>query len=172
MSIRQFELYHGAVLARIVRNDRPVTLRLIESKVNDAWAAYNIDDAATLYMKHISAGYESQNHSVWAWTFSFDPSQLNRLSQLQEKCPVYLVLICGQREVARGRQMEVCLLSSDQVNQCIDLAASCAQSIRVEARPGCELRVSGSKRKPENALLVPRNALDKFGICRTHSSRN
>ncbi len=30
MPIREFELFHGAALTKIVRSDRPMTLRMIE----------------------------------------------------------------------------------------------------------------------------------------------
>jgi len=172
MSIQQFELYHGAVLARIVRNDRPVTLRLIESKAKQAWAAYIIDDEAVFYMKHNSGGDERKRDHVWTWSFSFNASQLSELHQLQQKRPVYLVLICGQREVGRDWPMEVCLLSPDKVNQCIDVGADSPQSIRVEAPPNRELHVYGPKLQGGNPLLVPRNALDNFGISRKRFPRD
>lgn len=38
VSIREFELFHGAALTKIVRAERPVTLRLIETRPDDAWA--------------------------------------------------------------------------------------------------------------------------------------
>jgi hypothetical protein len=31
MSVREFELYHGAVLTKILRSEKPVALRLVET---------------------------------------------------------------------------------------------------------------------------------------------
>jgi hypothetical protein len=32
MTIKQFELFHGAVLTKLVRSDRPITLRMIDNE--------------------------------------------------------------------------------------------------------------------------------------------
>ena len=37
MSVRDFELYHGAVLTKILRFQKPVALRLVETRPQDNW---------------------------------------------------------------------------------------------------------------------------------------
>jgi hypothetical protein len=36
MSVRDFELYHGAVLSKVLRSQRPAGLRLVETRKQDA----------------------------------------------------------------------------------------------------------------------------------------
>lgn len=37
MAIDEFELFHGVVLTKLVRSDRPITLRMIETRPREAW---------------------------------------------------------------------------------------------------------------------------------------
>ena len=50
MSIKQFEIFHGIVLTKLVRNENPVTLRMIQnSPKSDDWRIYTV---TSLTMSH------------------------------------------------------------------------------------------------------------------------
>jgi hypothetical protein len=49
MAIRQFELFHGAVLTKLVRRGQRVALTMIETSPNDPWAVYTINDAVDVH---------------------------------------------------------------------------------------------------------------------------
>lgn len=95
MPIRDFELYHGALLATLVRSHRPVTLRMIETDANDCWSAYILDDALTIYTKHSAHGDYNKTTKSVSWTFTFNPKHLRDLRRLEEEHPVHIALVCG-----------------------------------------------------------------------------
>jgi hypothetical protein len=35
MSVHEFELFHGIVLTKLIRSDRPITLRMFETKPSE-----------------------------------------------------------------------------------------------------------------------------------------
>jgi len=43
MPIQQFHLFHGAVLAKLMRSGRPVGLTMIETR-GEAWSSYRVND--------------------------------------------------------------------------------------------------------------------------------
>jgi hypothetical protein len=79
MSVREFELFHGIALTKIMRSDRPVTLRMIETNPDEAWAAYRINDEIVLYIKYRTVSRElRRNGGGLAWSFMFGTSELVR----------------------------------------------------------------------------------------------
>jgi len=100
MAIHDFEFYHGIVLTKIVRNDRPTVLRLIETKPAEARSVYIVNDEVILYMKFSANPRPLKlKRGSFVWSFVFGPSHLQELQKLrQEKGEknVYLVLICAQ----------------------------------------------------------------------------
>jgi activator of HSP90 ATPase len=50
MPLREFELFHGGVITKIVRSERPVTLRLIETKPEEKWSTYTLNDKVDLFI--------------------------------------------------------------------------------------------------------------------------
>jgi hypothetical protein len=55
MPIQEFELYHGAVLTKVMRTDPMPTLRLIEKDQRDARGSHRVDDSVILHIKHAKA---------------------------------------------------------------------------------------------------------------------
>lgn len=159
MAIPEYQIMHGAVLSRICRNDRPMTLRMIETS-NDSRAAYNVNDDLYLYMKHSKSPAELKREAVLRWQYTFMPNHLRELRRLMAERPVYLALICGTTDL---RPLEVCLLEPEIFPTLINVAASDVQSIQVKLKSGArKFRVNGSARSYE--LLVPRNLLDEWVI--------
>ena len=52
MSVKEFELFHGAVLTKVLRSDRPVALRLVGTRPGENWSTYTLNDAVDLLVSH------------------------------------------------------------------------------------------------------------------------
>jgi len=105
MAIQDFQLYHGALLAQLVRNERPVTLRMIETEKDRCWSAYRVDDAVTIYVKHSARGKYSPYSGVpkaITWTFTFQPEHLNDIGRLSHASEVYIALVCAHHGLPQG----------------------------------------------------------------------
>ena len=161
MTIKQFELFHGAVLTKLVRSDRPITLRMIETRPSEAWAVYTINDAVDLFPKHSTSARELKRVSGgWSWQFVFSPEQVNQIHERQASGQVYAALVCGQSDVKQG-EMQICFLHPDELAKLIDFQDASTQSITVRYIPRKKLRVySGHKVKKS----VSQNALDQWNV--------
>lgn len=161
MGIREFEVFHGSVLTKLVRSDRPITLRMIETKPGEAWAAYTINDEVELFVKHsTNARPQARQKGAYSWSWVFNPDQIKQMNKLRKKRPVYAALVGGRKSIKRGK-MQVCLLNPEQLDRLIDYSNPNAQSVTVKYVPGKQLRVF-SDRKIE--LLVPQSALDQWVV--------
>ena len=161
MTIKQFELFHGAVLTKLVRGDRPITLRMIETRPGEAWAVYTINDAVDLFLKHsTSAKALARELGGFSWQFTFSAEQVSQIHELKASRQVYVALVCGQSKVRQGK-MQICFLCPDELAKLIDSENASAQSITVRFIPGKKLRVySGHKVE----LLVAQNTLDQWDV--------
>ena len=121
MAIREFELFHGAVLTKLVRNDRPVRLTMIET-AEDARSVYTVNDTVFLYIKH-SKSPKKDNDGCLTWTFTFSVKRFQEIREYRRQMNVFIALVCGQSRVDQG-QMEVCLLDPDKIDQSLNLHAA------------------------------------------------
>lgn len=160
MTIQDFELFHGAVLIKILRNDRPVTL-LIETKTGED-RAYTIDDnnVKVLYIKHrlISNTLKiTKKHPKGGrtWQFIFSPEHITILKNLKEKYKdkhkVFLALICGHTDIKK--RMEICIIDLDKYNDLLDLDKATQQSIGVRHLPGLSFRIMVDKKEKHTISL-------------------
>lgn len=161
MAIHAFELMHGAVLTKLCRNDQPIALSLIETR--DAHhAAYWINDAIVLYIKHCSAP-RCDHRSCYRWQFTFNPDHILEIASLAGTADVHLALVCAQPSLAGP--MEICLLEPDEIRQCLDLADTQQQWVAVEAEPGRSLRAFGRRNSDDRQkIVVPRRKLDRWQV--------
>ena len=60
MTVHQYELFHGLVLAKLVRSEHSRTLTLIETRELGKCSVYRVNDVI-LYMKQAAAPQETQN---------------------------------------------------------------------------------------------------------------
>ncbi|OHB76255.1 MAG: hypothetical protein A2Z25_16215 [Planctomycetes bacterium RBG_16_55_9] len=181
MPIRDFELYHGALLTKLVRSDRPVTLRMIETEADECWSAYTIDDTVTVYTKASGHGKFYEKDNSVKWTFTFQPKHLNDLRRLSEQNDVYIALVCANHSIPRQvpfslgsyeeewrRWLElenalrhkltgICFLEPDEWRRCFDLDDHRTQSIVVELAKGKAFLVN-------NHLRVAQKALDSWQV--------
>ena len=80
MSIKTFELFHGGVLTKILRADRPVRLTMIETHPGENWETYKVDfdkANARLLIKYSKKPKKTGNDETWPFTFS--PKQMEEL---------------------------------------------------------------------------------------------
>ncbi len=152
MSIRQFELFHGAVLTKLVRRDKPVTLRLIETNMDDSWSAYKINDV-DVFFKHSSSPNEPPEMDGRRWVFTFAQNQLD---QIHGNTP-HLALVCGSRDIESN--MEICFIENSDVSE---LLSNNAQAITVRLEPGHSFRVSSSA--VIESIIIARNAIDTYEV--------
>src|SRR5687767_14876570 len=135
MSVREFELFHGAVLAKLVRNEKPITLRLIETRFDDS-RVYTLNDVIELYVKHsISPRQLTRGDGGYSWTFTFNPEHINQIRELRKKHSTYLTLVCGHRDIKEAR-IETCLINLDEHTDLLDLEGNDQQSITVRYKTG------------------------------------
>jgi hypothetical protein len=161
MSIKEFELFHGAILNKLVRNEKPITLRLIETRFDDS-RVYTINDVVELYVKHsISPRKLTRGEGGYSWTFSFNTEHLNQIRELKKKKPTYLVLVCAHRDVKEART-ESCLINLSEHPDLLSLEVGDQQSITVKWTPGAKkLRIFQDR---QEKFLLPLNALDNWDI--------
>lgn len=162
--VREFELFHGIVLTKLLRSERPTTLRMIETNPQQAWAAYIINEEVTLYVKYRTGPHTlSRKQGGQSWAFVFSPSEMEKIRALENEKQVYLALVCARKLIASGDcGMRTCLLDPDRLHRTIDTASRSQQTITVKSIPGRSLRVSGSA--SSEPVVISRNALDRWTV--------
>lgn len=138
MSAREFEMYHGAVLTKLLRSEKPVALRLVETRPEENWSTYTLNDAVNLLVTHSKkprAGAQGTS-----WTFVFSRNQLRQLDPDTGMFPAWAALVCGRKVPSEG-DIHVCLLDPDQLRDLIDFS-SAHDSVTIHKPSGKgELRV-------------------------------
>lgn len=158
MAVRELELFHGLVLAKLVRSDRPITLRMIETSPQEAWSSYIINDQVKLLIKHCARQRKlTRVAGSVSWTFVFGQRQLSQLHPDQE---VWAALVGGGTDVKRDT-MRICLLDPDQIQSVLNLQAPSSASLTVRYLPGKQLRVMHQHKV---AFYVPQARLDNWII--------
>jgi len=163
--VSDFELYHGIALTKLVRNDEPVTLRLIETDPRKAWAAYILNDEVAMYAKYRTSPYALKRvEGGRVWNFQFGSDELTKIQKLKDRRSVYLTLICGRREIKGSDvSMHTCLVRPDEVSDLIEISSPDSQNIKVKYLPGKYFRVSGSK-TDRDEVKIPRSRLGKWQV--------
>ena len=161
MSVRNFELFHGAVLTKLVRTDRNMTLRLIETRTQDAGAVYTINDEVHILVKYSASPQPVQREEGQRWTFSFTPGQLRQLCDFTGAAGCHVALVCGDRDL-NNATVQICLLDPDHVEKLIDLQSRSTQAVWVKYLPRKNLRVSsGHVTTPIN---IPQGRIDTWEV--------
>ncbi len=167
--VHDFELFHGIALTKLVRSDRPVALRMIETRPSDSWSTYVVNDSVAMLVKHSTKPIPlKRSQGGVAWTFVFPSEQVREISALETKREVYLALVCGARKLGAAK-MQVCLLRPNEVAQLLRMSANgSVQSVRVKYSPGKQLRVSSPRLRESSEgvteLVVPRNRLEQWQV--------
>jgi hypothetical protein len=133
MGVHKFEHLHGVVLTKLMRSDRPTTLRMVETAPKESWSQYRVNDAVDLLIKASTSPRTLTRERGHAWTFTFTPREV-RLAI--GPTAAYAALVCAFRE--HNQAAKVCLLTP------ADLA------LLLEA-PGLPVHVPGE------AVAIPAN---------------
>ena len=89
--LREFELYHGAALCRIIHDERVKSLKLYPTPNN---SSYVLNDSIGIYLK-----YSGKRMSPW--NFTFKKEHQDEIRDMNDKFKdVYLILICGKDGIA------------------------------------------------------------------------
>lgn len=157
MAIKEFELFHGAVLTKLVRSDQLLTLRMIETRVAEDWSTYLVNDQIRVLIKHSATFRETKKDNATAWQFVFNSNQIRQL----DVAKTWAALVCGSKCLGNG-EMEICLLAPGQVGKLINVTSNSQQALTVKSIPAKSLRVFNSNVK--NELIISRNRMDTWVI--------
>ncbi len=126
--LREFEFFHGVVVAKILHSiDEGVILRRFSGDFN---AGYILNHATGLYMKHC-------NKRLTPWRFSFQLEHLQQMQAMKDSLgKLFVVLVCNDDGI-------VCL-SYDEVSQILHPQHEATKWIRVHRRPRQMYSVTGS----------------------------
>lgn len=160
MAIQEFELYHGAVMTKLLRSDKPTSLRLIETKPKETWATYTLNDTVDLfisYSKQARTVTRGENGTSWSFVFS-----ANQLKQMQPSPrPVWLALVCSYNGASEKEKKQICLLDPEQVESLIDYNAK-QDNVTIKKPDGQgQLRVI---KDYEEQFYVPQSRLDNWNV--------
>lgn len=166
MSVSEVELFHGAMLAKLFRSDKPVSLRMIEMDFEQSSRAYLVNDAAYIYTKHSKKPRKGTRHPTYTWIFTFRKNHIEDLQRfLQKGKDVYLALVCGQLEVNGKDPIEICFLDWDQIWRCLEKNSDeVQQTLSVKLMRGKSFRVWGAKNSLKKAILVNQSALSDWNV--------
>jgi len=157
MTVKQFEIFHGIALTKLLRSEKPVSVRLIETRPTEDWQVYGIIDV-DLFVKHrASSNSLIRKKGGYSWQFVFSPKEISRINKKDK--PIYMALICGQTSIQE--EMEICFLKPEQVKGIFPSDENKAFSLTVKSEPGNRLRVIVNRRVK---VIVPRNAIEKWVI--------
>lgn len=156
MAIYDFELMHGAVLTRICRNERPLSMTLIET--SEHRSAYLINDVV-LYIKHSTSARSNRGGTVWQ--FTFQARHIQDLHEFDQQRQLYLAFVCGARTL--DDDMHIAFLHPHQIAQCLDLNKHVAQSVSVEYKKRHNLRI-GSTVLGREQIQIKQGALENWEV--------
>lgn len=161
MAIDEFELFHGVVLTKLLRSERPVTLRMIETRPGEAWSAYRLNDEVDLFIKHSTTPRATvRGGEGRSWSFVFGPEQLRQMAESRAKGGVYVALVGGSRQM-RDAQTCVCLLEPKEVRKLLDFSTLSQQSLTVKLIRGRSLRVYKGRKE---RFTVAQNRLERWEV--------
>lgn len=120
MTIQQFELFHGAVLTKIIRSDRPTSLRMF-GKTDENLAvytvSYNSSDVEIFIKRSVNVLPIKKKKKVIGkyWNFPFTSDQISALQQLAKNQNVAIILVCGAKLIKD--KMEICLIKPEHFSK-------------------------------------------------------
>ena len=163
-SVKQFELFHGLVLAKIQREKRPTTLSMIKTSTQEEWSTYEIDidgvdiNSTPLFFKHSSKSKPLKKTGAESWTFNFTSGQLNQLREKNHR----IVLICGFQDIKSAKDMQICFPAPEQVEALLDLSSpdNVTRTVTVQAERKKRLRVFSNR--TNDKFTVGRNAFSNW----------
>ena len=157
MSIKHLELFHGAVLSKITRNENN-KISLIEWNEDENRSLYSIEtelsNNLSLMIKYHTTPRTSNKNGALSWRFA----------DLSYRKNCYFCLVCIEAKIIDGDTvMEVCAISPDEVDKLftkeeIDQGDLISCSVSLKKRESFRVR-----RKAKGIeLTISRNAVDSI----------
>ncbi len=161
MPVREFELFHGAIITKLLRSEKPVALRLVETRAGENWSTYTLNDAVDLFVSHSkSPRAVSRGGGGTSWTFVLSRNQLRQMNPALRGRPVWVALVCARANPSDA-DMHVCLLDPDQVADVVDFGGD-QESLTVR-KPDARGKLRVFKDRYEK-FLVAQSRLDKWEV--------
>lgn len=126
--IKEFEFYHGAVLARLIHKSKhPIEIEVYPTPSN---SSYSINKNLGLFIK-----YSTKRMSPWRFTFAKEHQDeiLDMKNKLGE---VFLLLVCGENGIIA--------LSFDELKRILNEAHESIEWISVARNKNTEYTIKGS----------------------------
>ena len=128
--IKDFEFYHGAVLAKIAQSSDKVIINPYPSRSH---CSYIVNGKVGLYIKHSS-------NRLTPWGFSFAKEHQDEIQAMAaELDDVFVALVCGRDGIA--------CLSYEQLKMVLDEEHGDHEWVRISRRPREKYAVKGSNGK-------------------------
>jgi hypothetical protein len=162
MSIKAFELFHGVVLTKLIRNDNPISLSLFGRQEGEPWAVYRVNEAVYFFVKSSMKARELlRPKGGVSWQFIFNNDQLRQIRELKIKLPVCVVLVGGMKDISHCKNMQVCFLEPADVDELLELENDINQSLTVKYEPGKWLKIVRNRKEVRK---IARTALDNWEV--------
>ena len=155
MSIKIFELFHGGVITKLLRSDKPITLRMIETHPDEKWSIYTLNDEIDLFITFSKKPREfSREGGGTSWTFQFSDHQQNQISEGRR---VHIALVCASNKLDNAN-IPVCLIKEEKLQQ----LGTGIRSITVRLPRGRgQFRIMKDRKE---VFKVPQSGLDSWEI--------
>lgn len=126
--IKEFEFYHGAVLANLLHNSgQSITIEPFPSESN---ASYIINKNTGLFIKHSAK-------RMSPWRFSFSQQHQDEILEIKNKLgEVYILLVCGEDGIV--------ILSFEELKKLLNTIHDPMEWISVARNRNTEYTVKGS----------------------------
>lgn len=127
--IKEFQFYHGVVLARLLHDAKHVgSISLYPSSSN---ASYVINGNIGIYVKHSTA-------RMSPWTFSFEKKHQDEILEMKNKLgKVFVTFVCRDDGIA--------CLNFNELKQVLDhIHEDMPEWVRIQRRPREKYKIAGS----------------------------
>jgi hypothetical protein len=162
MSIKNIELFHGAVLTKLMRNHHPVALRMIETRPKEGFF-YIINDEVDFYIKH-RMGKEGKKGPI-SWQFSFNPDEIQKMAEVRKKRNngFYVALVCALPGKSKSK-MQIALFDplKKDVGLVLDFNSNSTQTFTIKDNLSGGMLVVIKDRK--EICKLSKGALDKWDV--------
>lgn len=126
MKIQKKDQYHGSALTQIIED--PLFTAL--NKADEKYGHYQINHNKRILVKHTS-------NDKSPWLFTLKPEDIDTVvGDISSDQELFLCLVCGTTTI--------CILTTEEFEQVIDISGSSAQWVRIECPKGSGMRVTGS----------------------------
>lgn len=141
--IKEFELYHGVIMSRLVHScDGPISLRLYPSSSN---ASYVLNGNIGIYVKHSAK-------RLSPWRFSFQKEHQDEILRMKNELgSIFVLLVCGKDGIVTLSfdELKTILNDSHEETEWISAARQLNQEYTIKGSDGSLKRKVGKNDFPK-----------------------